>query len=160
MKQLQKTLYTALCLFLLIAPAQALYAQDKQKASAKELIESKNFVFRAESMMPMRGGVIHLTSSYDLQVSQDTVVAFLPYFGRAYTAPLQPGEGPLRFTSTDFSYEIRERRKRWDIAIKTKDLQYGEQLLLKVFDNGSAQLQVISNNRQPVSFNGYIQKAV
>ena len=50
---------------------------------------------------------IYLSPYYYLKVSKDTVVAYLPYFGRAYTAPADPTEGGIKFTSTKMC--IRDR---------------------------------------------------
>ena len=138
---------------------QAAQAQEDKKDKIRDLIESQQYVFTAQSMIPTRGGLRYLTSGYDLAVSKDTVEAFLPYFGRAYMAPVDPLGGPLKFTSTDFKYEISKGKKgSWEIIIKPKDIRYGEQLYLRVFENGSATLRVVSNNRDPISFNGYISK--
>ena len=138
---------------------QPLQAQDHKKKAVVDLVESQQYVFTAQTMVPARGGVRYLTSSYDLAVSKDTVQAFLPYFGRAYAAPVDPSGGPLKFTSTDFMYEVKKGKKgKWDVVIKPKDIRYGEQLFLTIYDNGSATLRVMSNNRQPISFNGYIGK--
>ncbi len=76
------------------------YAQDSTKnneatksSPAKNMMDSKNFVFVAQIASPVGGRTMHLTSYYDLNVSKDTIVSSLPYFGRAYTAPINPSEG-------------------------------------------------------------------
>ncbi len=137
-------------------------AQDKdeendKKSRIRELIQSKNFAFVAQSVTPMGGNFMNLTSLYDVRVSRDTLMSDLPYFGRAFTAPVNPTESALRFTSTEFNYDIKERRKGgWDITITPKDGKDVRQMYLSVSENGYATLQVLSNNRQPISFNGII----
>src|SRR4051812_21227117 len=84
--------------------------QNKRAASEadmKKLLESKDFLFTAQSVNPMRGGTRNLTSEYDLKVQPDTITAYLPFFGRAYTAPIDPNEGGIKFTSTKFSYSAQ-----------------------------------------------------
>lgn len=146
-----------LILFMLVF-AHALKAQEKGKeASIKSLLNSKNFVFKAQSVSPTGGTLRQLTADYDLIVSPDTIRTFLPYFGRAYSAPINPSDGGINFTSTKFDYRYTERKKgRLEIAILPKDAQDVRQMLLNVSRNGSASLLVLSNNRQPISFNGYI----
>jgi hypothetical protein len=132
------------------------HAQQKETVIKKHM-EAKSYVFIAQSVSPMRGSMRQLTPEYDLRISPDSIIAWLPYFGRAYSAPLNSSEGGIKFTSTNFNYTVVNRNKGgWDIKIKTKDVTDINQLFLTVFANGSASLQVISNNRDPISFSGYI----
>jgi hypothetical protein len=48
-------------------------------AEMKKLLESKNFLFTAQSVNPMRGGTRNLTSEYDLKVLPDSITAYLPF---------------------------------------------------------------------------------
>jgi hypothetical protein len=160
MKNLSGNVKKVLSVFLFAASLNVVHEQtDKQKA-IKNLIESKNYVFTAQSVSPTTGAFRQLTSLYDLEVSQDSVQAFLPYFGRAYSPPIDPNDGAIKFTSTDFTYQTIDRKRGgWDIIIKPKDVKFGQELMLTVFENGSASLRVTSNNRQPITFNGVINKA-
>lgn len=136
------------------------YAQDStQQQTIQHQVLDKDFVFEAQTILPQRGITRQLTSNYFLQVSKDTVISDLPYFGRAYSAPINPGEGGIRFTSTSFEYSSKDRKKGgWDILIKPKGVNDVQQMLLSVFTNGRASLQVISNNRQAISFDGVIKE--
>ncbi len=51
----------------------------------------------------------------------DSIVTYLPYFDRAYSAPVNLSQGGIQFTSTDFDYTIESKRKEWDIAMKLKE---------------------------------------
>ena len=84
---------------------------DKKNA-VKSMVDSKDYVFKADYVIPMRGTSRSLTSDYDLAVSKDTVKAYLPFFGRAYTAPMDPTQGGIKFTSTDFDYQTKEKKER------------------------------------------------
>lgn len=141
---------------LLPASMKAQNKKDK-KAQIQRIVEAQNYVFKAQTALPQSGSTRQLTSDFDLQISKDTIVSDLPYFGRAFTAPLNPAEGPLRFTSTDFQYAVTNRKKGgWDVVITPKDVHDPRQLNLSIFDNGSASVVVTSYNRQPISFNGYV----
>jgi len=152
------TIIRYLFFFFILTAFNTLQAQKNDKAArVGNLLESKNFVFRAQSMDPMRGINRQLTSEYDVRLLGDSLLSHLPYFGRAYVAPMNPAENALQFTSTRFDYVIEGRRKGgWDINIKPKDTRDVRQLFLTVSANGSASLQVLSNNREPISFYGYI----
>ena len=104
----------------------------------------------------MRGRVVQLTSLYDLKVSGDSMIAQLPYFGRAYSAPINPSDNGINFTSVTFDYQVAFRKKRWEISIKPKDAPNVNEMNLIIYSNGRASLQVTSNNRQPISFDGVL----
>lgn len=150
-------LKTALCFLLAAVVYFPVQGQNKDKGVVKEMIEKGNFVFIAQMALPMGGSSRHLTSSYDVKVSEDAVVSYLPYFGRAYRAPSDLTGGGIDFESTDFDYSVKERRKGgWDVRITPNDVEDVRQLFLTVSENGSASLRVNSDRRQAISFNGYI----
>jgi hypothetical protein len=165
-KKMKTTLKIALCILVIASTLAPAYSQDAAKdkkdakaAAIRRIIEAKNYVFTAQIMAPMGGMTRNLTSVYDLTVTPDTVISYLPYFGRAYTAPIDPTQNGLQFTSVKFDYKITDRKKGgWDIYIVTKDQADNERMSLIVFENGIATLQVTSNNRQPISFNGYVSE--
>jgi hypothetical protein len=133
--------------------------QAKKVADVKEMIENNNYVFHAEFANPMRGGNINLTSEYDLRVGKDTLVAYLPYFGRAYQAPMDPTDGGIHFTSTRFTYTKQQNKKGgWDIYVKPSDAKGVEKMFLSISEDGYASLQITSSQRDPISFQGYIEK--
>lgn len=133
--------------------------ENKKTAKVDRSITSKDFVFTAETAVPMNGRTIYLTTPYYVRVSNDSLLTDLPYFGRAFSAPLNPAEGGIRFTSTDFEYKVQVHKKGgWDIFINPKDVRDVRQLFLSASENGYASLQVTSNNRQLISFTGSIKE--
>ena len=135
------------------------YAQDKD-AEIKSLIESKRFVFKAQTVSPPSMPLRHLTGdNYDLRVLGDSLISYLPYFGKAYTAPAPGTSGGYNFTSTKFDYTAKTRKKGgWDIALKPKDVTDFREFDLTVSKNGTASLRALSNNRQLISYNGFIEE--
>jgi len=161
MKKHHFLLLLAVCLLTAVLQPQFSVAQNK-KDSAKiakitELIVNQHYTFKAQTTTPLAGRLRQLTSDYDLQVSKDAIVSQLPYFGRAYSAPINPSDGGIQFTSKDFEYTLTDKKKGgWDVTIKFKDVKDVQQMQLSIFNNGTASLQVTSNNRQAISFSGYI----
>lgn len=143
-----------------LSKAQVVIAQ--QNKPTKEVIlnnsiDSQQYIFNAQYATPMSGQQKYLTGDYVLKVSKDTIICYLPYFGRAYTATAYSADGGLKFTTTNFDYKISNKKKnRWDIIITPKDGQDVQTLDLTIFSNGNADLRVNSNNRQSISFSGYI----
>ena len=156
-----KTIYSLSLLLLVLAAGTACMSTSQAQENNKNfesILSSKNYVFVAQSANPVGARFRQLTSEYDLRVLGDSIVSYLPYFGRAYSAPIDPTKSALVFTSTDFDYQQTSRNKGgWIVTIKPKDVQDVRQLMLTVTEKGSASLQVISTNRQQISFNGYIE---
>ncbi len=140
-----------------MAPAIAQQSKVTKQAIVKNLITNRQYIFFAQSVNPMSGRQIFLTGDNTLSVAKDTLISDLPYFGRAFSAPMNTTEGGIKFTSLNFEYLVSDRKKGgWDITIKPTDKQDVQLLILNVFVDGTASLQVTSTNRQPISFNGYI----
>lgn len=130
--------------------------EDKYTA-IRNIVKAKQYVFVAESALPANGRSRQLSPGYKLELRTDTLISDLPYFGRAYTAPIDPTQGGIQFTSIDFEYQANSGKKgSWDISIKPKDGKDVNRFSLYISKSGRASLQVVSNSRQAISFNGYM----
>lgn len=125
-----------------------------------EQIENLDFKFVANHAYPLGYPSIPLTSVYDITVSPDTVKAYLPYFGRAYRAPMNSSEGGIKFESTDFESKIIMGKLygEWHVTIKTKDTSRPFTLNFHLWSNGTARLDVKDQDRQSISFQGFIEE--
>ncbi len=158
----------------LLAPV-VLSAQVKKKEDLPALLESKRFVFKANTAIPFAdadlyqalrmlgnpgGGTIPLnTSVYDLQVRSDSVLAYLPYFGRAFMGVNEREDLSIKFNSKKFNYQLEKRKKGgWRVKIITQDLNRNFTLFLEIGESGYATLSIRDQYRQPISFYGYIDK--
>jgi hypothetical protein len=131
--------------------------QAKKEAEIKSLIDSQKYVFKAQTVFPLGARSRQLTTDYDVTVSKEAVVSYLPYFGRAYSATPGSSSGGIDFTSKQFEYSVSETKKGdWEIVIKPKDTKVARELNLSVFKNGSATLQVNSDDKQNISYSGNI----
>ncbi len=165
MKTLLKISLTFLLMLMIVnanaqQTAKQIKAQEKA-ASIKHKINEQKYTFIAQYAQPLRGTQKYLTSDYDLRVKRDSVIAWLPYFGRAYMdVPYNSTDDGIKFTSTKFDYKIVEKKKGgWTITIVLNDVRRSQKLFLDVFTNGSATLQVTSNSRDAITFQGYIKDA-
>ena len=110
-----------LSIFSQSAMAQKNKKSDTQKMAFKNMVDSQHFVFQAQSVTPLRGNFRNLTSLYDVRVTKDSLISYLPYFGQAYTVPIDQTKSSLDFTSTRFSYSVSPHKKDgWNITIKPK----------------------------------------
>jgi hypothetical protein len=133
-------------------------AQDLDAATVKTMVDSGKFVFVAQTMVPSGGGSRTVDNSYDVKVSRNSVVTYLPYIGRAYTG-IMPNETGVNFTSSSFDYKSKFRKKRWEVNIKPKDSRTVQELQFTVFDNGTATLRLIPENKQSITYYGYLKKS-
>lgn len=121
------------------------------------LLERKTFVFIPQTVSPTGGRTRQITSEFFLRVSPDTVTSYLPYFGRSYSAPINPTQGGMDFRTTDFGYQVAKGKKESTlITIEPRNGTDVRQITMQIFPNGNASLQAISNNRQAISYNGHI----
>jgi len=171
-RKMKKLIFSG-CLFLLLtwlfsscAPAQ----QSAGTTDYKALLDNRRYTFIAQTVIPTEdsrysprslfpngNNLYNLTSGYDLKVTPDSVTAYLPFFGRSFTAPLDPSKGGIKFTSTDFDYKQEFYKKNHQITITPKDVPEVRSVLLTVTTSGYAYLQVLSLNKTPIAFNGIIE---
>ncbi|SHM84226.1 protein of unknown function [Chitinophaga jiangningensis] len=128
-------------------------------AQVKGWVDAKQYVFVPQSAIPMGGRVVQLTGEFFLSVTKDSLVSYLPYYGRAYTAPMDPSKNSMDFKSKSFDYSTADRKKGgWDITIRPKDNRDVATINLSVSESGYGTLQVTSNSKQPISYNGYLRE--
>jgi hypothetical protein len=145
-------------LFLSLYTAMSVTANAQSKDSAiTSMIESQRYIFHARTALPQSGPSKVLTSDYYLKVIKDSIVCELPFYGRAYSSSYGSTSGGFHFTSTKFDYTSKPGKKGgWEIVIKPKDVQDFRQFSLSLSTSGFGTLQVLSNNRQQISFTGDI----
>ncbi len=125
----------------------------------RNLIDSSQFIFVAERVSPLRGSTRYLTSRYDVIIKKDTINCYLPYFGRAFQAPIDPSKGGINFISANFSRSINSKNENeWKLLFKPNDVNDVQQLLFIIFNNGTATLNVSNTYRDPISFYGHIER--
>lgn len=131
---------------------------DDVVARMTEKVAEPRYTFVPTSAIPMSGRTVNLDNSYLLKVSKDTISSYLPYFGRAYTAPVSTTDGGIKFVSTDFNYTTSDKKKgMWKVSMEIKDSPSRYRLFLSIGDSGYASLTVQENNRQSITFYGKIE---
>lgn len=162
MKKLSFLIYTLLIILVVGCKAKELTPQQQAKVDEyTRKIESPDFVFIPSNVQPMGGRSINLDPSYYLKVTKDTVEAYLPYFGRAYTAPTNPTDIGIKFVSTDFDYNSEIKKNgTYEIRIEPLNLAkrelQGIVLYLNISNSGYGSLSIQSTNRQNISYYGTI----
>ncbi|MCF8360552.1 MAG: DUF4251 domain-containing protein [Prolixibacteraceae bacterium] len=161
---------TFICILIILA-ATPFYAQNSRKAekqqqkagaflSMKQIIEERNFTFRADHALPISGSSINLTTNPNyLTFSGDSVYCDMPFFGRAYRVDFD-FEGGFDFSGVPHEFEIRTKEKKQKIFIKFKirDDFDSYHCNLTLTSEESATLTINSNNRASISYWGKISE--
>ena len=121
-----------------------------------EVLEKRPLRIDVDYIMPKRGSSRHLSYGYSLEVRGDSVISYLPYFGRAYHVPYGGGKG-LNFKALLSNYQVTRSKKdmtRVELRVQNDEDTYD--YMIDVFDNGRVLLDVSPQNRESVSFSGML----
>ncbi|MGX9987373.1 DUF4251 domain-containing protein [Soonwooa purpurea] len=166
-------------IILIIASAATLLLSSCSTQSYMEptaintVVEQSEFSFNAKSALPTNIDVLNvmnslpgttsnrittLDSGYGFELKTGKFEVILPYFGRLYNPSLGDlNKNSFRFESTDFKVSKTKNKKgNWIVTINVNDKQNMPTFILEIFKTGSAFLSVSANDRQPISYDGYI----
>lgn len=144
----------------LLFGGQSLFAQSKKEKKeqkeleVKEMIEGGRFAIDVNRAVPMSGRAINLNSSYSLELNGDSVVSFLPYYGKAYSVPYGGGNS-MDFKTTFSEYDLSYNKKgtaTMKFRARTDDDTYA--FTIEVFSNGSSTIRVTPVNKQGIIYYG------
>ena len=131
--------------------------KEQKKEAVKKLIASENYKIDVRTAMPMRGRSIPLTSPYSLEIRNDSVISYLPYFGRAYSIPYGGGDG-LNFRAPLKEYDMKmDKKGNAVIEFVARNPEDRYEFRAKVYTNGEASINVNMQNRQSISFQGELE---
>lgn len=156
---LQLTVLLSVLIFYACGSAQSVAEREKLAVDVRNAVEIPEFTFSATFAYPTGYKSIYLSPYYDVKVFPDKVTVYLPYYGRAYRAPMNPAEGGYRFTSTNFEYQIEEGKKKgnWIAVITIRDQDRPITFSFDIWERGTARLTVNDADRQPISFQGDLE---
>lgn len=140
-----------------MTPVMAQTKKEKKQQTeqaVREAIDAKKYKIDVNRVMPMKGGSKHLTSDYSLEIRNDSIYSYLPYFGVAYTIPYGGGKGlnfnaPLSEYTSEYSKKGNAR-----ITLKVRNEEDNYIYNITIFPNGTSSIQVTPTNRQSISFSG------
>ena len=130
--------------------------QEKRVEEVKNLLKSKKFVFDATHAMPMGGGSVYLNYSYDVEVKGDTVSSYLPFYGVAYHVDYGGRDAGFHFTEPAENYKMENEENGYMLEFDIDKGMDNLSFTFHISDQGYATLNVISTNRQAISYYGRI----
>lgn len=140
----------------------------------EEITTSNQFTFMAERANPANYDVINVMNAmpngnaarmldldygYTVVLKEKELDVNLPYFGRMYNPSYDTSKNSYRFTSKDFTLsKIQNKKGNLVYTISPKDVQHIRVIYIEVYKNGNAYVSMDANDRQPISYNGYLMK--
>ena len=125
-------------------------------ANVTNALNNRDYKIAIDKMCPMRGSSRHVSFGYSVEVRNDTLISYLPYFGRAYNVPYGGGKG-LNFTAPIESYqEFMKRNGQRHIEIGVANDEDTYFYIIEVFDNGSSSVDVRARQRERISYSGNV----
>lgn len=138
-----------------------------------ELTNSNQFTFMAKRANPtnydvinimngMQGGssrILDLDYGYTIVLKDKELEVTLPYFGRMYNPSYDTSKNSFRFVSKNFLIDKTQNKKgNWIYTIAPKDTEHVRMIYLEIYKDGDAYVSIDANDRQPISYDGYIMK--
>lgn len=128
--------------------------KEQKKEAVKKEIVSEDYKIDINTAMPMRGRSITLSSAYSVEIKNDSLFSYLPYYGRAYSVPYGGGSG-LIFKAPLKDYTMKmDKKGNAIIKFSARSPEDLYEFNAKVFTNGTANIDVNMQNRQSISFRG------
>ncbi len=131
--------------------------QEKRMEEVQKMLDEKKFKFDATHAMPMGGGSIHLNYSYDVELTGDTVSSYLPFYGVAYRLDYGGRDSGFDFTLPVKNYEYEKEEDGYLIQFEVKKDMDNISFTFHISELGYATLNVISTNRQAISYYGRLE---
>lgn len=161
---MNKSVIAAVLTVLLVGVAATGCSSQKKMISSaeessllKESVESGEYKIYVDRMYPASGKSRPVSYGYYVEVRNDSVFSYLPYYGQAYSAPYGGGEG-LIFESAVRNYRLEYGSKgEANISFDTRTSEDAYRFSISVFPGGSSSINVNPNNKQSINFSGKLE---
>ena len=134
--------------------AERMEREARTAAQVSEALASRHYTINVLMMYPQRGRAVNLTTNYSVEVKGDSLISYLPYFGRAYNVPYGGGKG-LNFIAPITGYQTETDRKGITrVVLTTENEEDRYQYVLEVSSSGDSYVQVQSRQRDFIRYSG------
>jgi hypothetical protein len=128
-----------------------------QTEQIKAVIRSKNFVFKAQTVIPKNERTKTLTTDFGIEVKNDSVYSYMPYFGNIYSRDYSSfKDSPMGFMQPVDDYSTERTKSGYIVRIKVKNGHDVINLTFHISKTGNASLSASSINRQSITYTGII----
>ena len=127
-----------------------------QAEKVRQALYDRHFTINVTSAHPTSFPPVNLTSPYSLEVRGDSVISYLPYYGRAYSVPYGGGKA-LNFSGKMSGFDLSRTKKEYNIKLAIENDEDKYLYYIDVFDNGHASILVAPQNRTDILFYGEME---
>jgi len=132
--------------------------QEKRMEEVKNLVENKTFTFIPTHAMPLGGGSIQLSYTFEAEVRGDSIFSYLPFYGVAYHVKYGGRNSPFDFELPIENYEMEKVENGYRVKLEVKNKMDYITYSFHISQLGYSTLNVTSTNRQAISYYGRIEK--
>lgn len=148
---------------------------DLTKTEITKVLETQNFKFVATRAFPMDPTVVNVMNSmsprgsstqvFDLDsgagfsLKEGVLEVDLPFFGTRYRADYNPDSNGFKYNSDKFTIVKTEKGSKTMFLIQPQDSNHINKIYLEIYSNGHAYVSISANDRQPITYDGYITAA-
>ena len=161
---MKRLVFLSLIMFFLIPGSMTAQTRKEEKAARKaaqeqqvcDLVESGSYAISFDRANPARGMSRTLSPDYEMKFENNRVTTYLPYFGTAHTAPMDPTKLAIELTDQEIDVKTeKDPKKGYSVTFSAKT-QTNENITfyLKITYSGMATLSINSSTREPISFLG------
>ena len=130
--------------------------ERKQEEIIKKQIENRNFKIDISKAIPQGERSVPLSLN-SITVRNDSLISDLPYFGRSFAIPYGGSNG-LIFSVPIQKMKVTEGKKgKQNIVINVETDEDDFRYNITIFPNGTSNVSVSMQNRNPISYFGRIE---
>lgn len=129
----------------------------EQAAKVKVALTERHYKIGVDRMYPMKGPSKNVSYGYSVEVRNDSLISYLPFFGQVFSVPYGGGKG-LNFSERISNYretQVKSNMRRIEIDVKNDEDTY--LYTLEIFDNGSTSIDVQARQRDHISYSGSME---
>jgi len=164
-----KKLVLSIVFITIIIPAQAQNKKEQKNeknaqayTEIKALINSGIYIFESDWATTQKGNRINLISNPNfLKMDHENATADLPYFGVSQSPSVGfSGSGGIEFDGVikDLKVDFNDKKQKVIIKFSAQNKTENFNATLAVYRSGNANLSIISNSRNSISYDGKVSK--
>jgi hypothetical protein len=128
-----------------------------QTEQIKTIVRSKNFVFKAQTVIPKNEKTKSLTTDFGIEIRNDSVFSYMPYFGNTYSRDYTSfKDSPMGFMQPIESYSMKKTKSGLSVWVKVKNEHDVIDLTFHISKLGNTSVSASSINRQSITYTGVI----
>jgi hypothetical protein len=133
-------------------------ASNTEQTKIESLLNSKNFEFIANEVLPLGSAPKDLVGSdYSVSFKPEMVISYMPFYGRSYSAMATMGKDKgMRFEGVPENFSVEKNKNGFFVNTKVTVERDTFSISMTVSNSGYATLTINSNNRGTISYQGEV----